>query len=360
MGSLRKLLLALGVLVVALALLELAASLWLARPESPLATPSVADSSAHDEASGAPAGSIFGKDDYLRWRFPASARGLVMDGNRFDTNRLGLRGPEPQQRAHRVVCMGDSVTFGWDASGDDRTYPARLAEELADLDVDVVNAGVPRWSAMDLLRLYPTRIRPLEPDVVVVMAGWNDLGYQFLQGWMHAHASARQGGAAELSLVTLARRLGRGLGNEDARASDDASILAAREQASDPVQWQYVEEYARVLGALCDLIRADGAEPVLLTLPNFLEDGLTPAEKRTMLPHLRQFVNLSYDGYTRAVLELNDAVREAARTHGATLIECGDAVPAERFTDTAHLDDEGNVLLARRVAGPVRELLEER
>ena len=352
MARARRLLVALATLVVTVAVLELAASLWLARPGSPVRGPAAATGS----GSGGGRQSIFGKDDYLRWRFPASAQGLVMDGNRFDTNRLGLRGPDPVERAHRVVCLGDSVTFGWDASADDRTWPARLGEELADLDVDVVNAGVPRWSSMDLLRLYPTVVRPLEPDVVVVMAGWNDLGYQFLQGWMHA--PARDPGAGQLSLLTLAQRIGKGLKGRP--STDDEAILVEREQAADPIEWEYLEEYGRILGALCDLIRADGAEPVLLTLPNFLEDGLTEAEKRTMLPHLRQFVNLSYDGYREVVLALNRTVREVGARHGATVIECGDAVPAELFTDTAHVNDEGNALLAGRVAGSVRALLESR
>ena len=348
----KKALVALAVLVVSVALLELAASLWLARPGGPYArrpagpTPS------------ATANSIFGKDDYLRWRFPPSERGLAMDHNRFDTNSLGLRGDEPEDRAHRVVCLGDSVTFGWDASGDERTYPARLEQELTELDVDVVNAGVPRWSAMDLLRLYPTVIRPLEPDVVVVLVGWNDFGYQFLRGWMNP--PRRGPGAGQLSLVTLAERLGKGLGRGGAEAVDDETVLRERESAADPVEWRYLEEYGRILGALCDLIRADRAEPVLLTLPNFLEDGLSETEKRTMLPHLKQFTNLSYDAYLKAVQGLNTQVRAAAAEHGATVIECNDAVPAELFTDTAHVNDEGNVLLAQRVAGPVRALLRTR
>jgi len=348
--SARKVLVALAALLLALALLELAASLWLARPGSPVA---LLGPSARGEPGSEAKQSIFGKDDYLRWRFPASARDLVMDGNHFSTNRLGLRGPDPEPRAFRVVCLGDSVTFGWHASADDRSYPARLEEELADLDVDVVNAGVPRWSSMDLLRLYPTVIRPLAPDAVVVMAGWNDLGYQFLQGWMHA--PARDPGAGQLSLVTLAERIGKGLAGRP--PGDDEAVLAARETAADPLEWRYLEEYGRILGALCDLIRADGAEPVLLTLPNFLEDGLTDAEKRTMLPHLRQFVNLSYGGYVKVVQALNETIRAVASERGATLIECTDAAPAELFTDTAHLNDEGYLLLARRVAPALRELL---
>ena len=346
MRSARKLLVALSALVLAVALLELAASLWLARSGSPVA-------GAPGAPGGGPKESIFGKDDYLRWRFPPSAQGLAMDGNHFATNRLGLRGHDPVQRARRVVCLGDSVTFGWDASADDRSYPARLEQELAGLDVDVVNAGVPRWSSMDLLRLYPTVIRPLAPDVVVVMAGWNDLGYQFLQGWMHA--PARDPGAGQLSLVTLAQRIGRALAGRP--ASDDEAILMARTSAADPLEWRYLEEYGRILGALCDLIRADGAEPVLLTLPNFLEDGLTEAEKRIMLPHLRQFVNLSYGGYQQVVRALNETIRAVAAERGATLIECTDVAPAELFTDTAHLNDEGYLRIAQRVAPVLRALL---
>lgn len=57
------------------------------------------------------------------------------------TNSRGFRGPEVSVPAEgpRVLCVGDSVTFGWGVS-EPESYPARLRSLLS---VDVVNAGVP-------------------------------------------------------------------------------------------------------------------------------------------------------------------------------------------------------------------------
>ena len=57
------------------------------------------------------------------------------------TNAKGFRGPplEPQKTSYRVLCLGDSVTFGWGVA-EDESYPARLRKSLG---LEVINAGVP-------------------------------------------------------------------------------------------------------------------------------------------------------------------------------------------------------------------------
>ncbi|MDP6932848.1 MAG: hypothetical protein QGG40_08015 [Myxococcota bacterium] len=81
------------------------------------------------------------------------------------TNSLGLRGPEVQVPApgFRIVCLGDSVTFGWGVEFEE-TYPARLA---ADLGVEVINAGFPALDATGLARWAETNLKGLDPDLVL-------------------------------------------------------------------------------------------------------------------------------------------------------------------------------------------------
>jgi lysophospholipase L1-like esterase len=90
-------------------------------------------------------------------------------------NSIGLRGPEielakaPDQL--RVLCLGDSITFGVGVN-DEIPYPrqleAFLAERRSDRQAQVINAGVQKYSTyqeMDWLRKHGVS---LEPDIVVL------------------------------------------------------------------------------------------------------------------------------------------------------------------------------------------------
>jgi lysophospholipase L1-like esterase len=106
-------------------------------------------------------------------------------------NALGFRGEEIETAkpdgATRVVCLGDSSTFGlWLASGVawqddadfriDNDYP-RLVEERLRADgrlVVVVNAGVVGYNSSHGVRQLLTHVLPLAPDVVTVRFGFND------------------------------------------------------------------------------------------------------------------------------------------------------------------------------------------
>ena len=84
------------------------------------------------------------------------------------TNSQGYRGPELVEPAPhpRVLCIGDSVTFGWGVAWED-SYPARLSELLG---VDVVNAGVPALKPDHMGNWIERNAKALEPDVVLFTA----------------------------------------------------------------------------------------------------------------------------------------------------------------------------------------------
>jgi lysophospholipase L1-like esterase len=94
----------------------------------------------------------------------------------------GLRAQElpesPKARdALRILCVGDSVTFGFNVDQDD-TYPERLQallrERFPHRQVDVVNAGTPGWSIVQGLLFLEREGLAMRPDVVVVAFGAND------------------------------------------------------------------------------------------------------------------------------------------------------------------------------------------
>jgi len=97
---------------------------------------------------------------------------------RLEVNELGLRGKPPTagKRGLRVLCLGDSTTFG-DKLDEGTTYPEvierLLRERRPDRDPEVINAGVPGYSSHQGLALQ-RKLRELHPFVVVVAFGSND------------------------------------------------------------------------------------------------------------------------------------------------------------------------------------------
>lgn len=89
------------------------------------------------------------------------------------TSSRGLRSPELSGGGDRprVLCLGDSVTFGWGVAYED-SWPARLAEAL---DVETVNAGVPAMKPDSIAAWARLHAGELRPDLVV-FARRPDLG----------------------------------------------------------------------------------------------------------------------------------------------------------------------------------------
>ena len=89
------------------------------------------------------------------------------------TNVRDVPVPKPEG-TYRVVCEGGSTTFDLLAPDDAATWPARLGTFLRPR-ADVVNAGFPGWTSLESLVSLEIRDLDLQPDLVVVFSGVNDL-----------------------------------------------------------------------------------------------------------------------------------------------------------------------------------------
>ncbi len=81
------------------------------------------------------------------------------------TNSEGLRGPEIQLPApgFRILCVGDSVTFGWGLPVG-QAYPTLLEDEL---DVEVINAGMPAAAPPEIATWARQHAARLDADLVL-------------------------------------------------------------------------------------------------------------------------------------------------------------------------------------------------
>jgi lysophospholipase L1-like esterase len=99
------------------------------------------------------------------------------------TDAAGRRGPPVGPRdphRYRVLCIGDSITFGFNVDQDDpfpRQLETLLAARWPGHEFEVINAGVPGWSWAQGVRYLVTEGLALEPDVVVMAHGTNDQFY---------------------------------------------------------------------------------------------------------------------------------------------------------------------------------------
>jgi lysophospholipase L1-like esterase len=130
-------------------------------------------------------------DRELLWRnqpgaqrdVPANPRGIGRPETwHVAIDRSGYRGPDRSSGVesgpvYRILCIGDSITYGWGTDQDDvfpRRVEAILRERHPGADIEVTNAGVPEWSWIQGLRFLEREGLALRPDVVVMGHGTND------------------------------------------------------------------------------------------------------------------------------------------------------------------------------------------
>lgn len=71
----------------------------------------------------------------------------------------------------RIVCFGDSLTFGTGASSG-KDYPSQLSQLVSR---PVINAGVPGDTTARALQRLERDVLPYSPDIVLITLGGNDL-----------------------------------------------------------------------------------------------------------------------------------------------------------------------------------------
>lgn len=231
-------------------------------------------------------------DPQVGTRFhPNQTRDIFAVGDKFmhkaEINGLGLRGHEPRSEADgdkglRIVCLGDSFTFGWGVE-DDETFPVLVEEKLAgqvDVPVDVINCGLPGYNTYQELQLYRKLMSPLKPDYVVVAWYMNDLD-PLSFGTTGTLAPLDHPLAGTALLDYWSRNLSRKLiglpkfefvGFDQEAAMErkkvyDANTMSIWQDSSTEVARPFVESNLADMTALLDAIEADGAKPIVLIFP---------------------------------------------------------------------------------------------
>ncbi len=125
---------------------------------------------------------LFERHAYLGY---APAPGYRRGPNAHDSR--GFRGAEVAQPKpageYRIACLGGSTTYTSSVEDWRAAWPARLEQELHALgrgEVRVVNAGCHNWTSYEHLINWELRVGELDPDLLIVMEGFNDLKARYV------------------------------------------------------------------------------------------------------------------------------------------------------------------------------------
>jgi len=218
---------------------------------------------------------VFEGDARLFWRLQANLRDVLWDMTRVTTNARGLRYDRPvgtkPAGTFRILCVGDSVTFGFrvplvfanrpeEHHPEWLPYPARLEKALQAANpgraVEVIPLAVPGYSSHQGLAWLRRDLAELQPDVVTLLFGWNDIGFRPLPDRQAMKTDA----LSVASRAMLARSQALLHLWRWAHRAPDRRALALRAQFLRVSREEFVENHR----AMVELARRHGARAVVV------------------------------------------------------------------------------------------------
>jgi len=273
------------------------------------------------------------EDLQLFWSPVPGFHGTFM-GKTVTINQLGVRGPEVEEGKitgrKRIVCFGDSITFGYGVDDDD-SYPRRLSHALG---AEVINAGVTGYSSFQALGLARRLLPRLAPDVGMLLIGWNDGNHRPVDDREYGRrveAAARlEAWGDHLYVYRLFR-------NVYLRWT----LLQGLSRAKGTPKQHRVspEQYAENLDAFARECATRGTTPVFVALPRRRRLGEPPPDPT----------------YPRTLEETAARLEVPLLTVGVLSAQEGEGND-RFFLDTLHLTPEGNERLAALLAGQLESL----
>ena len=292
----------------------------------------------------------------------------------FSTDSHGFRGPAVDlgtRKDLRLAIIGGSAAFGLVAATDEETFAGVLAREHPNWQV--VNAGVAGFLSGQELGHLIHNVADIEPDVVVVFSGWNDLYAQWFGGTRMDHELGYNGNfqAVEIQLVQnywsevgIWRSFLRFFGavvRKSAMIQDLGEMAAERARVdslrappddgiagTEEYHRKIDESFLRNLTKMWDFCKGRQVRLIISVQPEIGDREELTQEEETILqnqPYYRNHFPERYDRLTAKVLHADTLV-------GADVLDIG-ADPQIRFSkeplfaDLVHYTRAGNEAVAR-------------
>lgn len=258
---------------------------------------------------------------------------LKIAGNRIGVDKRGMRNdPVPDQPVPgevRILCLGDSITYGGLLTDQKNTYPALLKDLLSKsgtaASFQVLSASAPGW-AIENEKNYIRHFGLCGSSIVVLQIGSQDL-FQAKNTVLPAE-SKRSSLLFKVfkKLKRYAQKLG--FAPKEAAAPPKNPLRLSRIYSKNIELLEEIRDYVRQSGA--DLL------VVYLRQPISKEDGVFEADALSLF--LKKF---SSQG-----VRVMDLGEEFTASHKPAL-----------FNDFLHPNKSGNLFLAEKAASGIEEML---
>lgn len=276
------------------------------------------------------------------------------------TDSRGFRtqaGSAPEGGAARpILALGDSCTFGYGAD-DSGTYPARLGELMTGArggKHQVVNSGVPGWTALQGRIFLERNIESLRPGLVVAGFGYNDCSVMAgLADSAVAERFALRPWERAFPFSALARTA------HSLRVGSFLKAWATLERPAGSIDKTSParltrDEFREALSEICALCAQRRVPLVFVAWPMSLEvyTGMNPADD-TLLGEKGPDYLAKYVAYKKTL-------REVAAAAGIPVVDPTEALKAagkdDLYVDPFHLTADGYAIVAQAVLKTVLEL----
>lgn len=252
----------------------------------------------------------------------------------------------------RVVCLGESTTFGTNSLSN---YPAHLHKILEHdgrgyQGYEVINGGVPGWVSDQIALRVRNQIARYKPDVVILYAGWNDFQSYDPLGpppsvsyFETAYDSYRWMQRATRGLKSVA------LLSAWYHSRDKVAASPVSTRNSPAQNYRFLMQN---LDSVVSYLRAENPKVRIFvsTLVGRWPDG-TPEEWAKIAPVWWMTVHhLTPETVVPFVSRFNDQLRDYTRSRGLTLIDLAAAFAtldrSKLQWDWAHMTSDGYELMA--------------
>jgi lysophospholipase L1-like esterase len=295
-------------------------------------------------------------------------------GNFEKINSLGFRGEEisleKPSGVYRIVAIGGSTTFGVYLPYNE-TYPyflqGKLREDLNTPAIEVVNAGLTGSTTAESLHRLFTQVLPIQPDMVIIYHGYNDLFPRVFNDFQNDYYHFRKSDPNNppgLSRFLVWRLTLKAL-NPMAFAGDydQTSIIWQIKNLSDSDSVRMENFYASDAGAfeqnleyIVTSLMANGVQPVLAT---FAIHPDTVHWNDYIPPFL----------WEEGIRQNNAAIRRVAEKYAIPLIPFAEqtiGLPKPNpwrkpkdccYSDSIHMTTDGNILKAEIFAETIEPII---
>jgi len=258
----------------------------------------------------------------------------------------------------RILCLGDSVTFGTHTPPDN--WPRYLEESLRQKypQVEIINTSMPGNAYPQIVDRFEAEWLEFEPDIVIMYKGFR----YFLKGeglrgdGMGGKRETWWRGFAEASAF-LSKLLAQESSNAHERLLERRKSLGV-DQLVTTVTREHLDAYRQQAERLVALSRQHGFQLVLSSFP-FLVNAENRTEHMALVDTALYFYpSISADAFIASAPQFDAVTRQlAVAEEGVVFADIGRGLErsGENFADCYHLTRAG----ARRVAARYGEILGE-